>query len=327
MRDVESPALGIGADAVAQDGQVPDGPSQGAQHRPKVTVLIPVRNRPHLILGALDSVFAQTFRDFEVIVVDDGSTDDTPDVVAHYHKPVRLIRCEPGGVSAARNAGIAQATGDYIAFLDSDDWFEPTKLEKQVAFLAAHPKAGLVYTRYSVFDEYSGNRWVFPGGLTAQGDAFRNLLMGFMETPLTTPTVMVRRSIFDSVAPFDTAMHMAEDIDLWCRIASHCEFGFIDEPLSVIRYHPGNTSGRTSADENLRIFANIARRNLSRRDPRLTLGFKRRVWAKIYWVVAEHRRVGSGKAVNWYHLKSILTWPSRERIRVGATYLRALLQR
>jgi glycosyltransferase involved in cell wall biosynthesis len=290
--------------------QAADQASSQTQTRPAVSVIIPVRNRARLIRQALDSVYAQTFRDFEIIVVDDGSTDDTRTVVEAYGRPVQLISREPTGVSAARNVGIAQARGDYIALLDSDDWFEPTKLEKQVALFANHPRVGLVYTRYLVSDERTGKQWLYTGGLSSQGDAFRDLLMGFMETPLTTPTVMVRRRVFDTVAPFDTTMHMAEDIDLWCRIASQFEFGFIDEPLSVIRYHSGNTSGRTTALENLQIWSPIARRNLALRDPRLTFAFRRRVWAKIYWTVAEHRRASSGGSFNRHHVKSILMWPS-----------------
>lgn len=294
---------------------------------PMVSVVIPVRNRASLILRALDSVFSQTLRDFEVIVVDDGSTDGTPDAVADYGQPVRLIRRQSVGVSAARNVGIASALGDYIAFLDSDDWFEPTKLERQVAFFAAHPNVGMVYTRYSVFDELAGKQWVHSGGLTAQGDAFRDLLMGFMQTPLTTPTVMVRRAVFDTVDPFDTGMHMAEDIDLWCRIARRFDLGFIDEALAGIRIHGGNTSGRTTAFENLEIWSAIARRNLVGPDPRLGFVFRRRVWAKIYWTVAEHRRSSGGAILNWHYMKSLLTWPSVGRIRAVKNLLIAAARR
>jgi len=294
---------------------------------PIVSVVIPVRNRASLVRRALDSVFAQTLRRFEVIVVDDGSTDDTPEVVAAYPQPVRLIRCAPTGVSAARNLGIARARGEFVAFLDSDDWFEPTKLERQVGYFALHPDVGMVYTRYSVFDEQTGTQWVHPGGLTAQGDAFRDLMMGFMETPLTTPTVMVRRSVFEVVEPFDTSMDMAEDIDLWCRIARRYNLGFIDEPLSVIRIHKGNTSGRTTPEENLEIWTAIARKNVAGPDPRLDQVFRRRVWAKIYWTVAEHRRARGGATMNWHHMKSLASWPSLERVRAVKDLMREVVRR
>lgn len=290
---------------------------------PAVSVVIPVRNRPVLVRQAIDSVLLQTFRDFEVIVVDDGSDDNTPIVVAGYAGPVRLIRLGPNGVSAARNAGIAAARGRFIAFLDSDDCFEPDKLERQLALFDARPRVALVYSRYAVSDESTGERWVPALGLRTQGDVYRELLMSVMETPLVTPTVMVRRDLFQVISPFDVGMPIAEDLELWCRIASRFEFGFIDRPLSLIRIHPGNTSGRTTPRQNLDIWSSILQRHFASGDRRLDLVFRRRVWAKLYWIVAEHRRALGEGPLNSHHVRSVLSWPEWARLREVSAVLKS----
>ena len=112
---------------------------------PRVSVVIPTYNYGHLLEQSLESVFAQTYKDYEVILVDDGSTDDTPGIAARYEGRIRYFRKENGGPSSARNEGIRQARGPLIAFLDSDDLWLPHKLAVQTAFADAHPEYGLVY--------------------------------------------------------------------------------------------------------------------------------------------------------------------------------------
>ena len=122
---------------------------------PTVSVIIPTHNFGHFILEALESAFAQTYQDFEVIIVDDGSTDGTPEIVAPYLDRVTLISTDHQGHTAARDVGVAASRGRYICFLDADDLYTPDKLELQVPFLEAHPEIDFVFSDYSCFDETS----------------------------------------------------------------------------------------------------------------------------------------------------------------------------
>ncbi len=124
-----------------------------------VSVIIPTYNRADLVCESINSVFAQSYRDFEILVVDDGSTDNTAEVLRPLAAQglIRYIHQNNGGEASARNKGILEAKGRYIAFLDSDDLFEPEKLELQTAYLQAHPETGLVHSGYTKFDENMAN--------------------------------------------------------------------------------------------------------------------------------------------------------------------------
>lgn len=202
---------------------------------PLVSVIIPVYNREKSVHESIDSALAQTPQNFEVIVVDDGSTDKTAQVVTtSYGPPVRLIRKANGGVSSARNAGIQAALGKYVAFLDSDDLWLPGKLKAQADYLEAHPGAALVYT-----DEY-----VEVDGAIEKKTRFqknppktRLLYSAFVDpTPLQTSSVMVRKSVLDEIGGFFEELKIHEDSDLWNRISECYELGFIDKPLTVYRW-------------------------------------------------------------------------------------------
>jgi glycosyltransferase involved in cell wall biosynthesis len=117
-----------------------------------VSVVIPTYNSAHLLDDALQSVLEQTYKDFEIIVVDDGSTDNTSEVVSKYNDKLHYFRVDNRGPAKARNYGISKATGKYIAFLDADDKWLPTKLEKQVSMFEQNPEFGMVFTENSLFD-------------------------------------------------------------------------------------------------------------------------------------------------------------------------------
>lgn len=196
-----------------------------------VSVIIPTLNRAHLLAQAIQSVLDQRLTDFELIIVDDGSTDDTPTGVNAYNDPrIRYIRQANAGVSAARNRGIQEASGRYIAFLDDDDLFLPTKLEKQVAYLEAHPEMAMVHSRYVILDAKNNLIETIPSQGAGQ------LYLPFLKScTVALPTVMLRREIFDAVGLFDQSMTIGEDIHLWIRIAKHYPIGEIQEPLVKIR--------------------------------------------------------------------------------------------
>jgi len=201
---------------------------------PKVSIIIPTYNRGVLLHKAIDSVLAQTFSDYELIIVDDGSTDGTRDVVARYGSgKIRYIFQENKGKSAARNLGIKLADGEYIAFLDSDDMFLPSKLQLQVEVLDAHGSCGFIYSYASNVDE-SGNllNYHFEGNLS--GWIYPDLLL-IKNNCIATPTVMVRAAVLAEIGGFDESMHICEDLDLWRRIARRYQVLQVREPLAIVR--------------------------------------------------------------------------------------------
>ena len=194
-----------------------------------ISVIVPTHNREHLLPRALNSIAAQTQKPLEVIVVDDGSTDNTIDTLRHGFPDVVLFEESQRGVSAARNRGIQASRGDWIAFLDSDDEWLPEKLAHQNAALASTPTALLCHT-----DEVwirNGTR-VNPMKKHAKrgGDIFKDCLPLCCMSP---SSVVVHRNVLEDVGCFDEALPACEDYDLWLRITSRYPVLFIDEPLVV----------------------------------------------------------------------------------------------
>ena len=182
---------------------------------PKVSVIIPTYNRRDFVREAIASVLAQTYRDFELLVVDDGSNDDTATVVQEFAE-VRYVFQPNRGVSAARNRGVALSNGDLVAFLDSDDLWQPRKLACQVAFFAAHPEAHIcqtdeIWLRHEVrVNPHNKHRKV-------GGDIFARSLHLCLVSP---SAVMLHRELFEQVGGFDESLPACEDYDLWLRIAA-----------------------------------------------------------------------------------------------------------
>lgn len=209
-------------------------------------MVIPTYNYARFVCNAVDSVLAQTFADYEIIVVDDGSSDNTGEVLARYGNRIKYIRQENAGASTARNTGIVLAQGKFVAFLDADDLWLPQKLEKQVRFLDDNPGFGMVFSDMShcvdgamVHVAYLRERCY---RYVAQGNIYNNLLReGFV----FTPTVMLRRECFDLVGLFDVRLCNCEDVDLWFRVADRYQIGFMDEPLAVRNQHGANVTGNS----------------------------------------------------------------------------------
>ena len=198
---------------------------------PLVSVIIPTYNRREMVREAIDSVLAQTYRTFELIVVDDGSNDGTQDVLAGYGEALRVCTQANRGVAAARNRGVLGAAGSYLAFLDSDDLWSPHKLEAQVAFMQENPQAQICQTEEIWFRH--GVR-VNPRmkHRKPSGDIFRASL----ELCLVSPSaVMMTRGLFDAAGGFDEAFAACEDYDLWLRIAKSCPVPLVAEPLVIKR--------------------------------------------------------------------------------------------
>jgi glycosyltransferase involved in cell wall biosynthesis len=198
---------------------------------PLVSVVIPTYNRAWCLAEAVDSVLAQDVRDFELIVVDDGSTDDTPRLLEGYGEAIRVLRRENLGVSASRNAGIAAARGGLIAFLDSDDLWLTGKLRRQVEFFASHPEALICQTE---------ERWVKNGRRVNPGRRHRKrggmIFEPSLDLCLVSPSaVMVRQAIFERVGLFDESLPACEDYDLWLRVSCRFPVHLIEAALIVKR--------------------------------------------------------------------------------------------
>lgn len=199
-----------------------------------VSVIIPAYNQGHFLAEAVNSVLAQTYPLFEVIVVDDGSTDNTAVVAQSFTDPrVRYVYKKNGGLSSARNEGLRHAQGDFISFLDSDDCFLPEKLEILLAALEEHPPVGLVAGQSIPVDEHG--RHVGKRFDTPLPEDPRRLLLG---NPLHVGSVLVRRTWQDKAGFFDESLRSYEDWDMWLRLArAGCPLHYVPQPVALYRFH------------------------------------------------------------------------------------------
>jgi glycosyltransferase involved in cell wall biosynthesis len=200
-----------------------------------VSVVIPVYNGARYLRAALESVFAQTYRSFEVIVVDDGSIDDSGKIAQSFPE-VHYIRQENRGVAAARNTAIAVARGEFLAFLDQDDLWTPEKLRLQIGHLLSHPDLGYSLTHQQFFLE--------PGATLPAW--FRKELLSSVHTGWVLGTLVVRRTVFDTVGNFSTGYSAANDSDWFFRAkAAGIPMAVVPELLLLKRIHGANDSGRS----------------------------------------------------------------------------------
>ena len=201
---------------------------------PAVSVIIPAYNQARYLDEAIRSVLAQTCPDLEIVVVDDGSTDNTPEVAQQHTDPrLRYIRQENQGLSAARNTGIRHARARYLTYLDSDDLFMPAKLSLLMAEIERSPAAGLVAGQAIPIDD-AGNKigHIFDQPLP---DDPEMLLLG---NPLHVGSILLRREWQERVGFFDTALRSYEDWDMWLRLArAGCPMRSIAQPVSLYRFH------------------------------------------------------------------------------------------
>lgn len=206
-----------------------------------VSVVIPAYNCEGYIGEAVESVLNQTVPAHEVIVVDDGSTDGTGEILERFRPRIRVISRPNAGPSAARNAGVAAATGHWVGFLDSDDVWLPSKLERQLA-VGRDPSVAVVYSnRFNI-----GNRGSIPEIQSEiqrmySGDVFEDLML--LGNHITNSSVIIRAAVFRELDGFDEQLPPAEDWDLWIRVAETYRIGVCAEPLVRYRFHDGMISG------------------------------------------------------------------------------------
>ncbi len=208
----------------------------GGRLPPKVSVVLPTYNRGYIISRAIESILAQTFQDFELIIVDDGSSDNTERVVRTFTDPrIRYIKELHRGGAAARNTGIFIAQGEFIAFQDSDDEWLPEKLARQVeAFRTAGPEIGVVYTGFWK-NTKEGTRIYYPPASVRQkeGNIYEELLHGNF---VTNQAAMVRRECFHQIGGYDESLPGMHELDLWLRMAKRYEFSYIPKGLVVTHF-------------------------------------------------------------------------------------------
>ncbi len=214
---------------------------------PKVSVIIPTYNREEYICETIQSVLSQTFKDFEIIVIDDGSTDNTKKKLEAFGSKIKLIEQKNSERAIARNNGVQNSSGEYIAFIDSDDLWINTKLEKQVEVLDNLKDIILTYSQCLRVDSQSNQRKTAKRQLQGySGTIFEDLLF---RNFIVSPTPLIRRTSFEQTSGFQTKYIPYEDWEFWLRLSLLGEFYFLSEPLAYYRIHPQQSVQRTSAEK------------------------------------------------------------------------------
>lgn len=273
---------------------------------PTVSVIIPVYNGASEVRRAIDSALAQIDCDIEVIVLNDGSNDETSSVLADYGDRIRAINQTNSGLSRTRNNGIALATGEWVAFLDHDDYWKPEKLSRQ---LKAAERTGfdVVYTNAGNFGEVGrvAELRSEPQSM-AEGDLLKPLLQ---DNFIVVSSVMIRRKVIQGIGGFDTSLPSVEDWDLWLKLSAHgVRFAAVGEPVTMYQWRAGSMSKNYELMRSTR--QTIVKRALETDRARaLPWSVRRRAQANIEscsaWFLA-----GSSprKAIRWY-MNSVLYWP------------------
>lgn len=269
---------------------------------PTVSVIIPAYNAEAFIADTIQSALDQTYRDIEIIVVDDGSSDRTVACARTFGDAVRVHQQRNGGVARARNAGVSLARGEWIAFLDSDDLWLPDKIEQQLAVSGV-----MTFTdRYNI-----GDRGDLPEIQSVcqpmrGGDIFEALLCGNF---ITTTSVMIRRALFEQYGGFNVAFNGTEDWDLWLQVAADHEIGFCAKPLVRYRLHQGGIS-RNFARMNRERLQVISRAMARPRGQTLGPWTTRRVWAHTWATNGfDSRRGGARRDAFIDYVRAAVLWP------------------
>lgn len=214
-----------------------------ARYDPKVSIIMPVYNGERYVVDAIESALTQAYTNFEVVIIDDGSQDNSAEIIRPYLSDPRVRYIEQGnqGVAAARNAALSIARGEYVGFLDQDDLWSPNKLARQVVYMQAHPECAMVHARQAYIDDTGNPILDYPEDWvrTLEGRCFRDL---FIVNGIAVLTVLMRRDILQRVGGFNPEIPRTDDYELWMRIAHDYPIGFMDEVLAHYRVHGGNTS-------------------------------------------------------------------------------------
>jgi glycosyltransferase involved in cell wall biosynthesis len=249
----------------------------------QVSVVIPTYNHARFLRQAIDSALGQTLAPHEVIVVDDGSSDGTPEIVAEYGDRIRSVRHANCGVAASRNAGADLATGELLAFLDADDVWLPRKLERQVERFERDPGLGLVHCGVEEIDAEGKVLRRQPDGLEGHTVA-REMLLFRGPTILGGGSgVLIPRTAFAAVEGFDPRLSTSADWDLYYRLANRYPIGYVSEPLLHYRLHGSNMHGNIAVMERDMLLA-YSKAFHDPADP--VQGLRRRAYGSLHSVLA-----------------------------------------
>jgi glycosyltransferase involved in cell wall biosynthesis len=278
---------------------------------PRVTAAITTYNRAGYVAGAVASVLGQTYRDYEILVIDDGSTDDTAEALRPFEGRIRFHEQENQGRAAARNSALRLATGEYIAFLDSDDLWLPDKLTREVRALDARPSVGMVHGHVEMIDdageplakETGAHRAAFEhahrNGASYEGYA--------LDCVCLTSTAMFRAAALEQVGGYDTGFEALEDLDLYLRLLLDSEIAVIGgTPLSRYRLHGEQTSSTASTLAEIQ----VCHKHLALLDA-VTIPNPRTARRNFYLrLVACHHRLGQGVEVRRWARRALMLDPT-----------------
>ena len=272
---------------------------------PQVSVVMAAKNYAHFIAQAVESVRAQTVADWELVIVDDGSTDATPAAVRPYLGDwrVRYYRSDRLGQSRAKNLGERLSRGAFVAYLDADDAWLPTKLAAQLAVLDAQPRVGVVATRRCFLDA-AGTVTPDASPPPPSGDVRAAV---FARNFVCFSSVMLRKTVFDHVGGFDPTLDLAIDYDLWQRVARHYEFACVPEALTLYRTGHGNLSQRLA--DRVATADRVMNRALDRRGlaGELPPGVAGEGYASTYRALAYVMRSTELRAAAGWYLRALAT--------------------
>ncbi|MCI0563600.1 MAG: glycosyltransferase [Nitrososphaera sp.] len=298
---------------------------------PKISIIVPTYNNASFLADTIDSILIQNRKDIEIIVVDDGSEDDTRNVLNRYGHLIKYIYQEnSGGASRPRNVGMMASQGEYICIFDSDDLMKAGKLNRQINFLDKNPRLSLVFTDFCDFDKdhifmshvsactlFAQTRKIEVGdgefAVTAN-DAFNTL---FIENYVGTSSIMFRRSLLDLVGGFDESLAISEDMDFLFRASQATDFGYIDEVFHLRRLHDSNITRKSETYLNCSIFVllkycNQISSDAIRREIRKKVGD---LYYSLGYLYRENDMYTSAFQAYW---KSIKKYPLPNRAYLGA---------
>lgn len=266
---------------------------------PRVSVLIATRDYGQYLAEALRSVQTQTFTDWECVLVDDGSRDNTTQVVQTFlaDPRFRVVRSDNLGQARAKNLALRLSQAPLVAFLDGDDVWLPSKLDRQVRIMDAHPLLGVCFTRRFLINP-RGELLTAARPTLPRGNIFDDVLL---TNTVCFSSVLVRRTVLDHVGGFDVGMQLAIDYDLWLRVAKHYPFDFIDEPLVKYRTGHANLSQRI-VERIITVFSTMRRCLLRRRHATTTPpNVQREAWGStcrtLGYVLRDREPL---RAMSWY---------------------------
>lgn len=265
---------------------------------PLVSVVIPSFNHAQYVVEAVESALAQSYEPQEIIVVDDGSTDDTQQCLAPYRERIRVIYQQNQGLSAARNTGIRAALGEWVAFLDADDLWHPQKTEVQLRSLETFPQADVIGSPGAA----AVPKGPLPSHSTINLVEMRNLLTA---TPITGSSTLVRRRCFDEVGFFDTTLTSVEDRDMWLRLATKFQIVQVCSPCWTYRQHP---------------------QQMTRNATRMYLNY-RRVLSKFFAEHPSYRDLGPSAWASLYLSSAVTHIEARRRLSAIGLLLRSIWQK